>query len=89
MNSTPKVFPSRPSGRVSSAGMSPHLAGVAEVAEICGVPKRTAIRYTQRPDFPQPLDRLASGPVWRRDAVEAWAKQRLPLPTGRPRKRKT
>jgi predicted DNA-binding transcriptional regulator AlpA len=62
------------------------LAGVAEVAAICGVAKRAAIRYTHRPDFPRPLDRLASGPIWRRSDVEAWAKRMLPLPTGRPRK---
>lgn len=66
--------------------MSPELAGVAEVAEVCRVPKRTAIRYTQRPDFPEPLDRLAAGPVWLRADVEEWARRMLPLPTGRPRK---
>jgi predicted DNA-binding transcriptional regulator AlpA len=60
------------------------LAGVAEVAEVCGVSKRAAIRYTQRADFPEPLDRLASGPVWRRVDVEDWARQHLPLRTGRP-----
>lgn len=77
---------SRPPRAVAFESVSPdELAGVAEVAEICGVPKRTAIRYTQRPDFPEPLDRLASGPVWRRTDVEEW-KRMLPLPTGRPRK---
>jgi len=78
---------SRPARTIGSALVAPdELAGVAEVAEICAVPKRTAIRYTQRPDFPEPLDRLASGPVWRREDVEAWAKRMLPLRTGRPRK---
>lgn len=62
------------------------LAGLAEVAEICGVSKNMAVRYAKRQDFPEPLDRLASGPVWRRADVEAWAKANLPLPTGRPRK---
>ena len=60
------------------------LAGLAEVAAICGVSKRSALSYTKRPDFPEPLDRLASGPVWRRADVEAWAKAHLPLPPGRP-----
>jgi hypothetical protein len=60
------------------------LAGLAEVAEVCRVAKRTALTYTKRPDFPEPLDRIASGPVWRREDVEAWAKARLPLPQGRP-----
>ncbi len=63
------------------------ILGVSELAELLGVTKRTAIRYSQRPDFPQPLARLASGPVWRRADVEAWAQRTLPLPrTGRPPK---
>jgi predicted DNA-binding transcriptional regulator AlpA len=64
--------------------MSPDLAGLAEIAEMLGVTKRTALNYTKRDDFPKPLDRLASGPVWRRAAIEQWAKKRLPLPPGRP-----
>lgn len=67
--------------------MSPALAGVSEVAVMLGVTKHTAVRYTKRSEFPEPLDRLASGPVWRRVDVEAWAKANLPLPTGRPRSR--
>jgi len=62
------------------------LAGLAEVAAICGVTKRAAQKYTARADFPAPLDRLASGPVWLRADVEAWAKATLPLQTGRPPK---
>jgi predicted DNA-binding transcriptional regulator AlpA len=88
MKATSSVSASHPVAEVVSALVSPdELAGIAEVAEICGVPKRTAIRYSQRADFPEPLDRLAAGPVWRRVDVEAWAKRTLPLPTGRPRKR--
>ena len=37
---------------------TPRLAGLAEVAEILGVTKRSASRYTRRPDFPEPLARL-------------------------------
>jgi hypothetical protein len=50
------------------------------------VSKQTAVKYSQRPDFPEPLDRLASGPVWRRAEVEAWGRGHLPLRTGRPLK---
>jgi hypothetical protein len=64
--------------------MSPDLAGLAEVAEMLRVTKRTALNYAKREDFPEPLDRLASGPVWRRVDVERWAKKRLPLTPGRP-----
>jgi hypothetical protein len=64
--------------------MSPELAGLAEIAELLDVTKNTAMKYSRRADFPQPIDRLASGPVWRRTSVERWAKKTLPLPTGRP-----
>jgi hypothetical protein len=64
------------------------LAGLAEVADMFRVTKRTATNYTRRSDFPAPLDRLAAGPVWRRSDVEAWGKAHLPLPrSGRPPKR--
>jgi predicted DNA-binding transcriptional regulator AlpA len=66
------------------------MVGVSELAELLGVTKRTAIRYSQRPDFPAPLARLAAGPVWKRADVEKWAKMTLPLPrTGRPPKSAT
>jgi predicted DNA-binding transcriptional regulator AlpA len=72
---------------VASLGVTPdELVGVAELAQMFGVSKQTAVKYGQRPDFPDPLDRLASGPVWRRTDVEAWGKEHLPLRTGRPPK---
>lgn len=74
----------RPQPDKHSAG---RLAGVAEVAELLGVTKQTALKYAARDDFPAPLDRLAAGPVWRRNHVETWAKRHLPFPTGRPPKR--
>jgi predicted DNA-binding transcriptional regulator AlpA len=75
------------SGSVSTLlAMPPELASLAEVAEILDVPKRTAARYVKREDFPEPVDRLAVGPIWRRTDVEQWGRDHLPLPTGRPRK---
>jgi predicted DNA-binding transcriptional regulator AlpA len=62
------------------------LASIAEVAEILGVTRRTAHRYVDRKDFPEPVGRLAAGRVWLRADVKRWAKQTLPLPEGRPRK---
>jgi hypothetical protein len=64
------------------------LVGVSEIAEIFAVSKNTALKYTRRPDFPRMLDRLSTGPVWSRPDVDAWGRQHLPLPTGRPRKHK-
>ena len=64
----------------------PRVVGLAEIAELLGVVKRTAQRYADRPDFPEPLERLAAGPVWLRDDVERWAKAHMPLREGRPRR---
>ena len=77
----------RPVPLVASLGVARHLVGVAEIAQIFGVSKQTAVKYSQRPDFPEPLDRLASGPVWLRADVESWGRDHLPLRTGRPPRR--
>lgn len=63
------------------------LVGLAEVAELLDVSKRTATSYSHLSDFPEPLQRLAATPVWRRQDVAAWAKVRLPLTRGRPRQK--
>jgi predicted DNA-binding transcriptional regulator AlpA len=65
---------------------SDQLAGVSEIAQLLGVPKRTAARYVDREDFPEPFDTLATGRVWLRADVDTWAKSYLPLRPGRPRK---
>ena len=61
------------------------LVSRAEVARMLGVTTRTVQRYTERPDFPEPLGRLAAGRVWRWADVEEWARRTLPLRQGRPR----
>jgi len=61
------------------------LVGLAEVAELLGVTKRTATSYSNRDDFPAPLQRLKAGPVWRRRDVTAWKAVTLPLTQGRPK----
>ena len=68
-------------------GVSPEdLAGLSEIAELLGVHKRTAQKYVDRDDFPEPIGRLAGGRVWLRTDVERWGRGHLPLPPGRPRK---
>ena len=54
--------------------VTPALAGVAEAAEIMGWDKRRVITYINRNAFPEPFASLASGRVWRREDVEAFAK---------------
>ena len=67
--------------------VTPRLAGLAEAAEILGVSKRSAVQYAKRPDFPEPLAGLASGPVWDAAAIEAWGAEHGPFRRGRPAKR--
>ena len=50
------------------------LAGLAEVAELLGVSKRTATRYSVRDDFPEPVARLRAGPIWLEEDVLGWAR---------------
>jgi predicted DNA-binding transcriptional regulator AlpA len=88
MKATPLgvTFPSGVRSRLRA--MNPELATLTELQEILGVSRRTAQRYCEREDFPEPIERIAGGRirVWRRVDVETWAKTHLPLPTGRPRK---
>ncbi len=63
----------------------PEIVGVAEIAKVYGVARNSAWRWTQRDDFPEPLERLSSGPVWRWRDVERWATKMLPL--GTPKRR--
>ncbi len=53
--------------------VTPDIAGVAEAAAIMGWDKRRVITYLNRGSFPAPIASLASGRVWRREDVEAFA----------------
>jgi hypothetical protein len=64
----------------------PALAGVAEAAEILGWDKRRVITYLNRGSFPEPLTALASGRIWLREDIEAFARdwrERHPSPKAR------
>jgi hypothetical protein len=54
----------------------PDLVGVSEAAAILGWDRRRVATYIDRGAFPAPLASLASGRVWRRDDVEAFARDR-------------
>jgi predicted DNA-binding transcriptional regulator AlpA len=56
------------------------LAGLAELADILGVSKRTAVRYTRRAGFPKPIATLAATPVWRGEDLTRWKDANLPFP---------
>jgi hypothetical protein len=51
----------------------PQVVGVAEAAEIMGWDKRRVITYIDRGSFPEPITSLASGRIWLREDVEAYA----------------
>ena len=51
----------------------PQIVGVAEAAEIMGWDKRRVVTYLDRGQFPEPLSSLASGRIWLREDIEAFA----------------
>ena len=56
----------------------PSLVGVSEIAGLLGrdgtpVSRQRASAITARRDFPEPVARLAAGPVWTRDSVRNFA----------------
>jgi chromosome partitioning protein len=53
------------------------LVGVAEIAQMGRVSRQAVSNWRQRhEDFPQPVQTLQSGPVWRREDVEMWISRR-------------
>ena len=62
------------------------MGGVTEVAEILGVSRQRLSKLRERPDFPDPIGKLAQGWIWDLDAVVVWngSSSRVSSP-GRPR----
>jgi predicted DNA-binding transcriptional regulator AlpA len=55
-------------------GVSHHLVGVAEVAEMLGVSRQRVNQLVQEEaDFPEPEATLAAGRIWLRSTIETWA----------------
>jgi hypothetical protein len=49
------------------------LVGLAEIAEMAGVTRQAVTNWTARhASFPEPVARLAAGPIWDRSAVASW-----------------
>lgn len=53
--------------------MSLDLVGVAEIADMLGVTRTRVSQLASTAGFPDPVARLAAGPVWHRVDVEKWA----------------
>jgi hypothetical protein len=60
-------------GDVLPIEVLPRVAGVSEAAAILGWDKRRVMTYVRRGSFPEPFAHLASGRIWRREDVEAFA----------------
>ncbi|GIM87885.1 hypothetical protein Sar04_46210 [Salinispora arenicola] len=55
------------------------LAGMSEIQQLLGgVSRQRASEIVARPGFPVPLDTLATGRIWARDAVVAWIAENRP-----------
>ncbi len=62
---------------------APDVVGVAEVAKALGVSKQRTSELARSADFPRPVARLASGPVWKWSAIVRYVKDWARRP-GRP-----
>jgi len=73
---------------LDSTGIDPrHLAGVAELAALFRVGRTTVSQWIARRDrngFPEPVARLASGPIFDVNVVVAWYVGYVPEKGGRP-----
>lgn len=49
--------------------------GLTEVAELLGVSRQRAHQLSKSKGFPEPTARLSAGLIWRRQDVEAWARE--------------
>jgi predicted DNA-binding transcriptional regulator AlpA len=54
--------------------MPHHLVGSAEIATMLDVSRQYVDRLSKARGFPEPEVVLVSGRVWKREAIEQWAK---------------
>lgn len=62
----------------------PDLIDVAEIVRMLGRPRRSVYRWIAREElgFPAPYIVAGGKRLWRRRAVDEWARRTLPLPRG-------
>lgn len=58
--------------RLDGAAGALELWGVHEIAQELGIRRETVNYHMGRPGFPEPVARLAMGPVWRAEDVREW-----------------
>jgi hypothetical protein len=59
--------------------------GLKEIADLLGVSRQRAGQLAATQGFPEPVARLAAGPIYDTDEVKRWAKTRN-TKIGRPKK---
>jgi prophage regulatory protein len=52
-----------------------HLMGSAEIGRMLGVSRQRVQQLIKTEDFPRPDVTLEMGKVWKREDVEAWARE--------------
>ena len=57
--------------------MIPILVGLAEAAELLGWSKQQVSVYIKRGKFPEPIQVLASSPIWTRQQIEDYMGSRV------------
>lgn len=61
--------------RPPKGGGSRHVMGCHEIAELLDVSRQRVQQLSKERDFPKPVAVLKAGSVWRRSAIEAWARK--------------
>lgn len=49
--------------------------GISEIAKFLGVSRQRVGQLAAGENFPQPVARLAAGPIWEAADVERWARE--------------
>ena len=55
--------------------MDNHLMGTTEIAKLLGVSRQRVGQLAQSESFPEPVARLAAGPIWESADIERWARE--------------
>lgn len=66
----------RPAMAKTAAVDPADLMGLKEIAEHLGVPSASARQWSKRGLLPDPVARLACGPIWTRPQIVKWASER-------------
>lgn len=69
-NGLGRVIYADPQNRLIANNMEPLVVGLAEAAEMLGWSKQQVSLYISRDKFPEPIMRLASGPLWKIEQIK-------------------